>query len=198
MAELGKVEDWHDAKGFGFIAALDGAVPRLFFHIRDYRPHGRRPQSGELVRFDRSMGPDGRPRAAAVRRAAVPVRRTVRPRPHRDLPERIALWPLPAYLAALGWAIHDNRLPSPAAFAAALLGVVTWIAYALDKHAAQQGRRRIPENTLHLLELLGGWPAALIAQRVMRHKTRKPGYRRVFWLAAAAHCAGLAGWIAWP
>ncbi|SJM91388.1 Cold-shock protein (fragment) [Crenothrix polyspora] len=51
---------------------------------------------------------------------------------------------------------------------------------------------RIPEKSLHTLELLGGWPGALLAQRTLRHKNRKPSYQVVFWLIVGLHVAGLA------
>ena len=37
------------------------------------------------------------------------------------------------------------------------------------------------EQTLLTLSLLCGWPGALVAQQVFRHKTRKRSFRRVFW-----------------
>jgi uncharacterized membrane protein YsdA (DUF1294 family) len=40
----------------------------------------------------------------------------------------------------------------------AAISITAFIAYALDKSAARDGRWRIAENTLHLLALLGGWP----------------------------------------
>ncbi len=42
----------------------------------------------------------------------------------------------------------------------ALVSLLTLIAYGIDKSRAIDGRRRIPERRLHLLELLGGWPGA--------------------------------------
>ena len=36
-----------------------------------------------------------------------------------------------------------------------------------------QGAWRIREGTLHLVEALGGWPGAFLAQQTMRHKTVK-------------------------
>ena len=67
------------------------------------------------------------------------------------------------------------------------MSLVTALAYAHDKAAAGRGRPRTPENTLHLLALLGGWPGALFAQRAFRHKTRKTGFQLVFWLIVIAH-----------
>jgi uncharacterized membrane protein YsdA (DUF1294 family) len=60
--------------------------------------------------------------------------------------------------------------------AAAFVG--QWI----DKRKAASGEWRTPEATLHLFELLGGWPGAFLAQRSFRHKIAKAGYQIVFWL----------------
>jgi len=38
-----------------------------------------------------------------------------------------------------------------------------------------------------LLEFLGGWPAAFLAQRVLRHKIRKISYQMIFWLIVVFH-----------
>lgn len=56
-----------------------------------------------------------------------------------------------------------------------------------DKRQAQAGGQRIPEKLLHLSELLGGWPGALVAQQLWRHKTRKLSYQLVFWLIVLLH-----------
>ena len=37
----------------------------------------------------------------------------------------------------------------------------TFLAYAKDKSSARQKTRRISEQTLHTLSVLGGWPGAL-------------------------------------
>jgi uncharacterized membrane protein YsdA (DUF1294 family) len=56
-----------------------------------------------------------------------------------------------------------------------------------DKRKSMIGQWRTPESTLHLLELLGGWPGGLIAQRVFRHKTRKASYQVTFWCIVGLH-----------
>ena len=54
--------------------------------------------------------------------------------------------------------------------------------YAIDKRRAEAGLWRIPENTLHLVGFLGGWPGAFLAQRRLRHKTSKVSFQAVFWI----------------
>lgn len=66
--------------------------------------------------------------------------------------------------------------------------------YAYDKFAAKSGRWRIPEKTLHLLSLAGGWPGALIAQEWIRHKSIKTSFQITFWITVLLNC-GLLGWI---
>lgn len=51
--------------------------------------------------------------------------------------------------------------------------IVTLVVFAWDKHCAARGARRFSERTLHSLELVGGWPGALAAIFVLRHKNRK-------------------------
>lgn len=76
----------------------------------------------------------------------------------------------------------------------AVVSIITFCVYGLDKRAAVRGRWRTPEATLHLLELLGGFPGAMVAQRVFRHKRAKVSYLVVFWLIVLLHAAA---WITW-
>ncbi|MDY7096250.1 MAG: DUF1294 domain-containing protein [Acidobacteriota bacterium] len=70
--------------------------------------------------------------------------------------------------------------------------LITFIAYALDKRAARKGNWRTPENTLHLLALIGGWPGALTARKLLRHKTKKQPFRTIFWATVVLNCAACA------
>ena len=69
--------------------------------------------------------------------------------------------------------------------------LVTFAAYALDKSAAQKGQWRTRESTLHLLGLIGGWPGALVAQGVLRHKSKKRPFLIFFWSTVLLNCSGL-------
>ena len=84
------------------------------------------------------------------------------------------------------------------ALAAYLLTVnaTTVAALVLDKCAAQRGAPRIPERRLLGLALLGGTPGALVAQQILRHKTRKEPFRRRLWTIALVQAGGL-GWAAY-
>lgn len=76
----------------------------------------------------------------------------------------------------------------------AVLSAVLFVLYGIDKAAARRDRRRTPEVTLHVMAALGGWPGALLAQRVFRHKTRKQPFQAIFWATVATNCAALA-WL---
>ncbi len=67
------------------------------------------------------------------------------------------------------------------------LSIFAFFLYAWDKYAAIKGWRRISEKRLHLVSLLGGWPGALCAQVLLRHKTLKVKFRRLFWLTLMAN-----------
>ncbi|MGY2326729.1 DUF1294 domain-containing protein [Pseudomonas sp. SDT2931_S440] len=68
-----------------------------------------------------------------------------------------------------------------------VVSVVAFLLYWSDKRKAREDSWRTPENVLHAVELAGGWPGALIAQQVFRHKTRKVSYQVVFWLIVLLH-----------
>lgn len=75
------------------------------------------------------------------------------------------------------------------------MSLLTYAVYALDKSAARRRRHRVPERTLHLLALFGGWPGALFAQQRLRHKSRKTVFLRLFWLTVLLNGALLLGLV---
>lgn len=76
-----------------------------------------------------------------------------------------------------------------------VMSVVAFAAYGVDKSAAKANRRRTSEQALLMLGLLCGWPGAVVAQQMFRHKTRKRSFRRMFWLTVVLNVAMLAGVI---
>ena len=76
----------------------------------------------------------------------------------------------------------------------AVISVIAYITYAIDKKAAIKNRRRVSEKSLHLLGVVGGWPGALVAQQRLRHKTQKTAFQVTFWLTVVVNLVG-AGWL---
>lgn len=89
------------------------------------------------------------------------------------------------------YARHDPLLPWLAAVYAGLsvfmLGLYAW-----DKRAAVHARSRIPEQSLYLLSLAGGWPGSMLARPLFRHKTRKQPFTGIFWCTVLLNMAMVA------
>ena len=103
-----------------------------------------------------------------------------------------------AVITALAWLglnyFNNNFFGFAASYLGGLLllSVLTYGLYAKDKRAARRDLRRTPEQTLHLLSLLGGWPGALMAQAQLRHKTQKQPFKMLLWLTIIAHLLAVA------
>ncbi len=91
--------------------------------------------------------------------------------------------------AVLAVLVFAGKLPIEVWLWYAGLGVVTFLFYRQDKLAAERGDWRTPENTLHLLSLLGGWPGAWLAQVYLRHKSQKTKFRVVYYVTVIANLA---------
>jgi uncharacterized membrane protein YsdA (DUF1294 family) len=77
---------------------------------------------------------------------------------------------------------------------------IAFVLYGIDKQRAKKKQQRISERTLHVLNILGGWPGAHLAQRLFHHKSMKVSFRFVFWLIVVVHlCIIVWGiWSGWP
>ena len=221
MRKQGIVVRWDSARGFGFIRS-PAVSADIFVHTRDCR--GLTLREGMAVSFeDIHVGGKG-PRATAVqsagpglhvasnaspsRRAASPTERRSRntsdnlrstsrrfPPPATAAPTGPALLLMLAWAGLIAWSIWASRLPLLTLPIALLLNLVTFFVYWLDKYAAQQGRWRTAESTLHLFSLLGGWPGAWFAQQLLQHKSSKASFRTTYWATVMLHCVVLAGWL---
>lgn len=209
MSQEGVVEQWDEARGFGFVRSQG---TRIFFHVRDFRASGGSPpRVGMAVRFEPiHVGGKG-PRAMAVtplqaagarapsaRCAAINSRsvgRSSRDPTANNVAIILALGLMAAWVGAIGWGVTVRRLPGWVLPALLLLNIATFWWYWLDKHAAKTQQWRTRESHLHLLALLGGWPAAWWAQQVLRHKSIKPAFRQAYAGTVVVHCGVLAAWL---
>ena len=187
MRLAGRISDWNDDKGFGFVTPGGGGT-RAFVHIKEFRRGSRRPVDGDLVSYLPAVDGRGRTNARQVRHAG---QRITVPGQQSRIP-RAALGTLALVVAAAAGLL--GLMPLQLAGWYGFASLVAWLAYRSDKVAAQAGRRRTPEASLHLVALLGGWPGALIAQQVFRHKTVKRPFQLVFWGTVVANLA-VAAWL---
>ncbi|PIM53914.1 hypothetical protein CS062_07240 [Roseateles chitinivorans] len=220
MRVEGRIVQWDDAKGYGFIAPSDGG-PKRFAHISAFGMRARRPFVGERVSYEPGADAQGKPRALKVK-SLEPKPAPAGPAPAAGTGRSSAsaanatraggrfraastsraasassssssssadtgasLWLVPGFatlvlLTHLAW-----PLPRGLWGVYVAMSFATFIVYALDKRAARLGQWRVKESTLHALALLCGWPGALLAQHLLRHKSAKLGFRRVFWLSVA-------------
>ena len=179
MTAQGTVRSWNAEKGFGFI--LGAHSSNVFFHVRDFRGAGA-PAVGMAVVYEEIQVGGKGPRAMQVR----PAKATV------PAGSGLALALMLLWLGLLAWGAATRALPPWVLGALGLLNAATFLAYALDKDAARKGRWRTSEKHLHLLALLGGWPAAWWAQQWLRHKSSKTEFRAVYWATLLLNCAALA------
>ncbi len=175
----GTIVEWDNARGHGWLEC-DGQ--RVFLHRREFRARSLSPRVGDPVRFIAGPGPHGNMCAQDVQ--------FPHPRLATKAPSLFSLLVLAGLLILPARALALLPLPPLAIAGTALfLNVITYLAYRHDKQKAQAGHRRTSEATLHRLEFLGGWPAAYLAQRCLRHKNRKRSYQFIFWLIILAHQA---------
>jgi uncharacterized membrane protein YsdA (DUF1294 family)/cold shock CspA family protein len=175
MRYQGKITNWKDDQGFGFVTP-NGGGRQVFVHIRSFSNRRRRPIGDELVTYELGIDSKGRPQGENVAFVGDSASHVSTAGPGIGSLTFAVL-----FLTLVAGAAFVGRLPF-AVIALYLVGsAVAFCAYALDKSAARTGRWRTPEDTLHIFGLAGGWPGALVAQKVLRHKSQKQSFQLVFW-----------------
>lgn len=201
----GELTVWKDDRGFGFIKPDDGGL-EVFLHITAFKDVNRRPQVGDVIHYQLAVGKNGKVRAcnAFIEEAtsqpapkslssAFAARTTSQTASKSSsfMLEVLFLSILPV-VGAIKLALTTSN-PIPLVLYP-VMSLLTFALYADDKSRARKGQWRLPEKTLHLCELLGGWLGAFVAQRRLRHKSSKGSYQVVFWVIVAVH---IVFWLDW-
>jgi len=182
----GKITDWKDDKGFGFITPNDGSQ-RVFVHIKSFSNRQQRRVGNEIVTYELMHDTKGRPQANSV---AFVGKRVTPASPSGQANAPLIL--TAAFLVVVAGSVFAGKLPTAVVWIYLAASFVAFVAYALDKSAARNDQWRTKESTLHLFALAGGWPGALAAQRLLRHKSSKQSFQFVFWATVILNCCALA------
>lgn len=189
--QTGTIVKWNENKGFGFIKPKSGGKD-IFAHISEYSKAHKMPNEGLKVNYFLSTDPRGRKCAVEIRPLSGHKNNG------RELRQKGTAFFLSSLLVcALGTLYILKHIPPHIIGIYLVISIITFFFYANDKNAAQQGKWRTAESTLHLLALLGGWPGAAIAQAYLRHKSKKLSFRIVYWLTIIGNCIGLY-WLTTP
>jgi len=187
----GKITNWKDDKGFGFIIP-DGGGRKLFVHIKSFSNRQRRPIGNETVSYKVTTNAKGQPQAINVVYSGEHLR-SKHPSEYNNLSLILAV----IFILFVIATVIIGKLPLQVLSLYLFASVVTFTVYAFDKSAAKKGLWRISESTLHLLSLIGGWPGALSAQRFLRHKSKKQSFQIIFWITVLLNCGALSLFF-WP
>ena len=194
----GVLAEWNDQRGFGFI---EEEGRRTFVHVSAFDLRDGRPRAGADVRYSMSASADGR--ARAVQASLVPPagsrpRPVRRSEPGRGRPKVAPLVLAALFLVGLMLAVLLLDLPLLLPLAYLVMSLATYGLYAADKRAAMAGTWRTAESTLQLAALFCGWPGAVLAQQVLRHKNSKAQFQAVFWASVVMNvvaCLIVAVWL---
>lgn len=190
----GTLTRWNDGRGFGFITPALG-YDDVFVHISAFPAALHRPELGEEITFAIERDGHGRERAHDIRYLRPSQTRVRRGTPvpiEFRRPRATSVLALIALGAAIAVAAGRGVPPAWLGWGYAVASVVCFAAYTRDKAAATRGGWRVAEATLHCLGIVGGWPGAVIAQELLRHKTQKRSFRSTFWFTVVVNLAALA------
>ncbi len=181
MRTQGTITNWDDARGFGFITSTSGG-PQIFLHIRSLRHGGTRPALGSGVIYETGHDERGRPCAKNV---------VLLDEAENVGPAFVALVVSVSFFAFLGLMVLIGFTPQPILWSYCVFSACSFLLYAVDKYAAKNGAVRVPERILHLSAVVGGWPGALYAQQLLRHKSSKQSFRLMFWITVILNVGAL-------
>jgi uncharacterized membrane protein YsdA (DUF1294 family)/cold shock CspA family protein len=194
MRHKGQLKNWKDDKGFGFIEPCLGGS-EVFVHIKSFQNRSRRPKVGELVTYETISDVDGKLQAASVVYSGEKSRPAKRAQSKKGL-FVAAIASLVFLLVVIGLGVL-GRVPWILGWLYLGASIAAFFMYWLDKSAALNGHWRTKESSLLFWGLIGGWPGALIAQRLFRHKSAKVEFQISFWVTVLVNIGAL-GWVLTP
>lgn len=206
IRKKGKIVQWDDTKGFGFILPEDSSK-HVFVHIKSFADRRIRPSLNETVTYTIYVDKNDKTSAINVTRETDKQPKVFQQKNKKNVTlksiahinknknnnykidykstHNISIFYIIFIISFSTFLIYsfiNGQVPFFIIILYLFMSIITYVTYSSDKSSAITEKDRVPENTLHILSLLGGWIGALIAQHRFRHKTKKTSFKRVFWI----------------
>ena len=200
MRDQGRLVEWFDDKGYGFIQPQDSHKDRVFLHIKDFAHTGPRPIVGCAVEYTVLLDERGRYHAQQV--IYLKASQVLEHRADKAKPATFKRWSamqigIVLYIGFMLIASFSKLLPPYTLLFVSLMNGLSYWLYGLDKEAAQLGNKRVPEQSLHVVDALGGWCGGWLAQQKLCHKTQKQAFQKIYYCTIGLHIL-LIAWLISP
>ncbi len=148
MKYQGKLSNWNDAKGFGFVQP-NGGGQRAFVHISAFKRRSRRPVDGDIIAYEVVQQTDGKAKAVNIAFIADhKSRHTNKPKARRSSgSSKPAILITLAFCIALVVLTILRIIPGELMFIYAGASLLAFLMYAWDKSAAQNTAGEDPKLT---------------------------------------------------
>jgi len=176
MRQAGRLTRWKDDQGYGFITPNDGGGS-VFVNVSSFSDQRRQPRRNDPVRYTVVFDGKDRARAEDIEFVVDPV--------HADAatgrgPGILALAVF--FLLFVANSVREGKVPAEVLGLYLMASSFAFVFYKRDRAMDINHQRRIPENTLHLWSLIGGWPGAALAQKLVKPKSPRPSFQIVYWI----------------
>lgn len=220
MKKPGTIVRWDGERQSGYIRSPQTPA-EVYFHLRDYE--GPHPVTiGTEVVFDEVVIGGKGPRALSVTLPPPPPLKEAGPLP--SLPAEPVLAAPEGISAATLWrqrrderrrnqvatgllgawcllwlvGIAAGRMPWVVITGVVLVNIATLFLYWRDRHVSEEGGWPWPAEYLHVAALLGGWPAAWLAQHALSHRLEDTAFQRIFLACSVFNALALLMWVTLP
>jgi len=175
MRQVGRLTQWKDDQGYGFITPNGGGSP-VFVNVKSFSNRQRRPLRNDNVSY--TVVFDGKDRARAEDVEFL-VDHSPAPFSPGWGPGILAFGVF--FLLFVADSVRKGRIPL------AVLGlylVASTLAFYFYRHDKDS------DGTLHFWSLIGGWPGAALAQKLVQPRSKKRSFQIVYWFTIAANSVG--------
>jgi len=193
MRDQGRLIEWFDDQGYGFIQPSDLTKDRVFLHIKSFIKPGPRPIVGCALEYTVVIDEKARYKAIEVAYLKAyqiqhiqQAKKSIQ-KQNTTLTNTVKIMQILciAYILVIAGLTILGFLQGIFLLILCIINGLTYWCYAQDKEAAQLGGKRMSEQFLHILSFIGGWPAAWLAQQKLRHKTKKQPFQRIYFCTIA-------------